>query len=73
MDGVAETKLAIGFVRFESLGPGFEDSGFESIGKDSAIPNSPLKEPNYEHFPFVHSEVSQEIYLFLRSKDCSTF
>ena len=35
VNGVIGVKHAIGFVRFESLRPGFVDSRFESKGMDS--------------------------------------
>ena len=45
-----EGKLAIGFVRFESLRPGFVDSRFESKGMDSWIPKFTLKRTKICHW-----------------------
>ena len=46
-------------------------SGFVDL--DSGILISPSKRPKYEHFPSVHSQGFQEIYLFLISKAYSIF
>ena len=40
-----KNKLAIGFMRFESLRPGFADSRFESKEMDSRIPKLTPKKP----------------------------
>ena len=48
---IKPTKIAIGFVRFESLRPGFVDSRFESKGMDSWIPKFTLKGTKYEDIP----------------------
>ena len=59
------TKLAIGFVRFESLRPGFVDSRFESKGMDSGIPKFTLKGTKYEDIP---SNFPNKIYLIVKTK-----
>ena len=58
------SKLAVGFVRFESLRSGFVDSRFESKGVDSGSPNSPAKVPKYEHFSLFIPKVSKQSTFF---------